>query len=198
MPPDETLRFYDDNAADYAAGTSSPAQRSLLQTFTDKLPPGAKILDLGSGSGHDALWLIKRGLDVTLLDGSAGLAEEAEKRTGQKVRVLRFEQIDDVEAFHGIWASASLHHVHSTALPDVMARIRDALMPSALVFASFKQAEADWHDRMGRYFCAMSRVRLRTLAEDAGLLVDEIERSEGRGYDGEDTIWLSLMARKKP
>ncbi len=135
MSPDETLCFYDDNAADYAAGTSGPVQRHCFRTFADKLDPKAKILDLGSGGGHDALWLIEHGFDVTLLDGSAGLA---------------------------------------------------------------KEAEADWHDRLGRYFCAMSAVHLRTLADADGLFVGGIERSKGRGYDDEDAIWLSLTARRKP
>ncbi|MGI9419419.1 MAG: class I SAM-dependent DNA methyltransferase [Geminicoccaceae bacterium] len=197
-PPNETLHYYDDNAADYAARTFGELQERQLQAFADGLDPGAKILDLGAGSGRDSLALIERGFDVTPLDGSAGLAREAERRTGQKVRVLRFEQLDYTEAFDGIWASASLHHVPSQGLPDVMKRVGRALLPSGRLFASFKEADADWHDSLGRFFAAMSSDRLHELAAGAGLVVARIERSEAPSFDGTPTMWLAMTARRKP
>ncbi len=196
-PSNQTLDFYDDNATDYAAEASGKIQREQVLQFARKLKPGARVLDLGSGGGYDALSLIKLGIDVTLLDGSAGLAKEAEERTGRPVRVLRFEELDFKEAFDGIWAAASLHHVHTQALPDVMNRVSCALVPSGLIFASFKEAEADWHDHLGRYYAAMSSDRLESLASEVGLVVEAIERSEGFGYDGKATMWLAMMARKK-
>lgn len=70
-------------------------------------------------------------------------------------------------------------------------------MPSALIFVSLKEAEVDWHDRPGRYFWVTPVNDLRAHAHSADLIVDEIERSKGRGYGDEDTIRLSLTARKK-
>ncbi len=196
-PMNETLRFYDDNAADYAAETSGKFQQGLVRRFADKLERGAPVLELGSGGGHDALALIELGFDVTLIDASTGLAKEAEKRTDQPVRLLRFEGLDYEEAFDAIWASASLLHVSSNALPDVMRRVARALVPSGLLFASFKEADRDWHDGRGRYFTAMSADRLRSLAENAGFVVEAIERSQALSYDGKETTWLAMTAMKK-
>ncbi|MEM8948423.1 MAG: class I SAM-dependent methyltransferase [Pseudomonadota bacterium] len=196
-PMNETLRFYDDNAADYASETSGRYQQRLVHHFADALEPGARVLELGSGGGHDALALIERGFDVTLVDGSVGLAKEAERRTGKSVRILRFEELDYDEAFDAIWTSASLLHVSSDALPDVMRRVARALVPSGLVFASFKEADQDWHDGRGRFFVAMSADRLRSLAENAGFVVEAIERSQALSYDGKETTWLAMTATKK-
>ena len=44
-------------------------------------------------------------------------------RTGRPVRLLRFEETDEVEAFDNIWVPASLHHVHSADWPGVMRRV---------------------------------------------------------------------------
>lgn len=193
----ETLRFYDNNAADYAVEASGKVQRGLLRQFADRLERGARILELGSGGGHDSLALIEHGFDVTLIDGSVGLAKEAEKRTGRPVRILRFEELDYEEAFDAIWASASLLHVSSNALPDVMRRVAKALVPSGLIFASFKESDRDWHDGRGRYFAAMSANRLCALSEKAGFVVEAIERSQALSYDGRETTWLAMTATKK-
>lgn len=197
MSSDDTLRFYNDNAADYAAEASGRFQRRQVLQFAEELECGARVLELGSGGGYDALSLIELGFDVTLVDGSAGLAREAEKRTGRLVRVLRFEELDYEGDFDAIWAAASLLHVRSDVLPEVMRRVARALVPSGLIFASFKEADQDWHDGRGRYFAAMSSDRLRSLAECAGFVVGTIERSKALSYDGRETTWLAMTARKR-
>lgn len=194
---DETISFYDEQALEYAAHESGLVQQQQLAEFAAELPVGARVLDLGSGGGHDALSLTLSGFQVTAVDGSAGLAREAEKRTGLEVRVLRFEDLDYVEEFDGVWAAASLHHVPSTALSVVFAKVAMALLPNGLLFASFKEADTDWHDRFGRYFCAMTSGRLEEHAADAGLAVDRIDRSKGVGFDGSETFWLTMTARRQ-
>ncbi|MGI9494406.1 MAG: class I SAM-dependent methyltransferase, partial [Geminicoccaceae bacterium] len=169
--------------------------RQLLR-FASMLKPGARVLELGSGGGHDAVALTNLGVDVTLVDGSASLAEEAEKRTGLMVRVLDFRALDYRERFDGIWASASLHHVSSAAIPTVFSKVARALFKGGVLFASFKEADTDWRDRFGRHYCAMTSDQLREHAEKAGLAVTRIERSEGRGYDGLDVNWLTLIAQR--
>ncbi len=44
----------------------------------------------------------------------------------------------------------------------------------------------------------MSSGRLRLLAENAGFVVGTIERSQALSYDGKETMWLSMTARRSP
>ncbi|MCY1032237.1 class I SAM-dependent methyltransferase [Corallococcus sp. BB11-1] len=49
----------------------------FLRSLADRLPTTGRALDLAGGQGHDARWLAKRGLDVTLVDVSDVALEQA-------------------------------------------------------------------------------------------------------------------------
>ena len=189
---DDTLAFYRDNAATYARRKRQPPAR--LDAFMRRLAPGAAVLDLGCGGGHDSLTLLEGGLDVTACDGSAELARKAEARIGRKVEVVRFQEIDWQDRFDGIWAEASLLHVPRAELGDVLGRICQALRPRGLLHASFKAGEAEGHDRFGRYFNYPSAAWLHARFEEAGWSEVDIGEADGGGYDGEPTRWLHVSA----
>ncbi|HEV7305976.1 class I SAM-dependent methyltransferase [Ensifer sp.] len=193
--PDDTLAFYRDNAATYAARERKPPT-ARLAAFMDRLPTGAVALDLGCGGGHDSLIMLQHGLDIAACDGSAALARAAELRIGRKVEVIRFQEIDWRDRFDGIWAEASLLHVPRAELTDVLDRVRRALKPGGFLHASFKAGEAEGHDRFGRYFNYPSVEWLRTRFEAAGWSEIEIEEADGSGYDGEPTRWLHVEATR--
>ncbi|MBZ7922303.1 class I SAM-dependent methyltransferase [Ensifer adhaerens] len=189
----DTLAFYRDNAATYAARERKPPT-ARLEAFMRRLSPGAAVLDLGCGGGHDSLILLEHGFDVTACDGSADLAREAELRIGRKVEVTRFQEIVWEERFDGIWAEASLLHVPRAELADVLTRIRRTLKPGGLLQASFKAGETEGHDRFGRYFNYPSAEWLHGRFEDARWSDIEISEADGSGYDGEPTRWLHVAA----
>ena len=110
------------------------------------------MLDHGCGAGRDTKALLAAGFNVTALDASADMVCEAEKRTGIGVRVQYFEDLDDVAIFDGIWASASLLHVPRAGLPNVLARVHQALKTGGLLFASFKSGGKEGRDSLGRYY----------------------------------------------
>ena len=194
-PDDDTLAFYRDNAAIYAARDRKPPE-ARLAAFMARLAPGACVLDLGCGGGHDSLVLLEHGFDVSACDGSAELAREAEARIGCKVEVIAFQEIVWEDRFDGIWAEASLLHVPRTELADVLTRIRRALKPGGLLQASFKGGETEGHDRFGRYFNYPSAGWLRACFEDAGWPEVDISEADGGGYDGEPTRWLHVSAKR--
>ena len=53
----------------------------------------------------------RRGFDVTPTDGSPEMAEVASRRLGRPVGTLLFHDLDEVEAYDGVWANACLLHV---------------------------------------------------------------------------------------
>lgn len=191
----ETLSFYDREAAAYAASGPGGTSR-LLGAFLARLSPGARVLELGSGRGHDAAAMLAAGFEVDASDGSVGLAAEATRRLGRAVRVIRFDELEAVEEYDAVWAAACLLHVPRDGLPDVLARVRRALRPNGLHFASFKTGTAEGRDRFGRLFNRFSAAELMGLYEAGGWTVVTVEEYAGGGYDGEPSPWVAITVRK--
>ncbi|HEX4196490.1 MAG TPA: class I SAM-dependent methyltransferase [Caulobacteraceae bacterium] len=195
---DETLAFYDREAAVYAARARRPAERNArLEAFLARLAPGASILELGTGGGQDAEAMIAAGFEVAPTDGSAGLAVEAQRRLGRPVRVMRFEALDERERYDAVWANASLLHVPEEGLADVLARVCRALKRGGLFFASFKGGDGGGRDRLGRYYNFVSRPRLEAAYGEAGAWIElSVCEEPGGGYDGVERTWLMVTAVK--
>ncbi|WP_117195329.1 class I SAM-dependent methyltransferase [Rhizobium terrae] len=190
-----TTRFYSDNAATYAARLSE-ASLMRLDRFLEKLAPGAEILELGCGNGRDSAEMILRGFRAVPTDGTLEMTAEASKRLGIPVGVLRFENIDMIEAFDGVWANACLLHVPRPELGDILARIHAALRPGGVFYASFKAGEAEGHDSLGRFFNYPSKDWLETAYWAMPWALVEIEGNKGSGYDSRPTDWLHVLAVK--
>src|SRR5437660_4287802 len=97
---DATIRFYRQNAATYVRRPEGSFAR--LETFLKQLPAGAKILELGCGSGKHSEAMIAAGFDISPTDGSPEMAEEAARRLGRPVETLRFDQLDEVERYDAV------------------------------------------------------------------------------------------------
>src|SRR4051794_31778139 len=78
------------------AGNPSP----FLAALDGLLPREGRALDVAGGAGRDALWLARRGLDVTLADISGVALEMARARAEAERLPLRTLAIDvESEAF---------------------------------------------------------------------------------------------------
>jgi SAM-dependent methyltransferase len=195
MSTDPTSSFYADNASIYAARERN-LPTSRLDAFLAALPAGASILELGCGAGQDAAYMLSRGFDITPIDGSAELANEAEKLIGGPVRIMRFETLDASAAFDGIWAEASLLHVPRSDLPNIFDRILRALKGGGIFHSSFKAGDAEGHDVLGRYYNYPSAEWLTALLDESGWKDIAMTEADGGGFDGKPTKWLYVSARK--
>ncbi|NOT41509.1 MAG: class I SAM-dependent methyltransferase, partial [Alphaproteobacteria bacterium] len=127
----------------------------------------------------------------------AEMAREAEKRIGRPVRVQLFEDLDDMNAFDGIWANASLLHVPRAGLPNVLARVRRALKPGGLLAASFKSGGQEGRDKLGRYYNYLNADELAALLHETGAWQTlDLKEGRGTGYDGTETGWVVVFARR--
>lgn len=191
-----TLRFYAEKAEIYVA--SGPGGASLnLHHFLKKLRPGARILELGCGSGRDAEAMIKAGFDVEPTDGTPEIALQAEARLSRKVRVVRFDELDAREAYDAVWANASLLHVPRSGLPHILGLIFMALKPGGLHFASYKTGGTDGRDDYGRYFNYLDRTEVLELYREAApWQVEDVVDSVEDGYLGKRSPWVAITVRK--
>ena len=89
LPPavrafDKTAPRFDDR---FGPWLSVAAQRRAVRRYlTRTFPEGGRLLELGAGTGEDAIYLLENGYDVTLTDGSPRMVEIAT----EKVRAAGF------------------------------------------------------------------------------------------------------------
>jgi tellurite methyltransferase len=73
-------------------GASEPSR--FLRALVDRLPSTGRALDVAGGPGHDALWLARRSLDVTLTDISDVALERAAAAAREAGLPLRVARVD--------------------------------------------------------------------------------------------------------
>ncbi|WFU13785.1 class I SAM-dependent methyltransferase [Bradyrhizobium sp. CB3481] len=191
-----TLQFYRDNADAYAQREIT-SRHARLTAFLALLPPGAAILELGCGAGGDTAEMLARGFDVRATDGSPEMAAVAAKRLGRPIETLLFHELDEAEAYDGVWANACLLHVPRDQLASVLSLIRRALKPGGVFYASYKEGEAGGRDTLDRYYNYPSQDWLRATYAEAGSWSSlSMERGEVRGFDDKMAQMLFVVARK--
>ncbi|WP_295089178.1 class I SAM-dependent methyltransferase [Ruminococcus sp.] len=147
----KTLKYYNDNADKFILGTLNVDMMTIQKKFISYIPKGGKVLDLGCGSGRDSLFFKQFGYNVTAVDGSAEMCRQAEKNIGQPVINLTFDKLPYEAEFDGIWACASLLHVPSSDIHDVLVKIEKALKKGGYFYFSVKYGDYEG-EREGRYY----------------------------------------------
>ena len=83
---------------------SVAAQRRAVRTFLlRRFPAGGNILELGGGTGEDAVFLAERGFDVLLTDASPAMVEQAKAKLaplGAQARIVAGEEMDGFAHSH--------------------------------------------------------------------------------------------------
>ena len=190
-----TLQFYRDNAQSYADWAKAPSAR--LVRFMDLLPARAEVLELGCGAGNHSAAMLAAGFAVHATDGSPEMAEVASRRLGHPVQTLLFHELDEEDAYDGVWASACLLHVPRGDLAAILGRIHRALKPEGLFYASFKVGEGDGRDNLGRYYNYPSPEWLEATYAAAGEWTSiSSGTSQITGFDQTPATMLHLVVRK--
>lgn len=137
----DSIDYYNRFAKEYYEKTVSATMEGQLKQFTELLPVGGAVLDLGCGSGRDSLFLVEEGFDVTSLDGAKKMCELAQIHVGHEVLNLTYDQLDFNEVFDGIWACASLVHEEPDKLPVTLQRVFDCLKSEGVMYMSFRHGD---------------------------------------------------------
>ena len=194
--PDVNIGYYQQNAGTFCADTVEVDMTPLYRRFLRLLPEQARILDAGCGSGRDARAFAELAHQVAAFDASSALAALAERHAGQPVHCLRFQDMTWRDAFDGIWACASLLHVPSAELPDVMGRLRAALRPGGILYASFKYGSGE-REHNGRRFTDLDEPGLAgLLAQVSGLEPVETWTTGDLRPGRESERWLNTLLRR--
>ncbi len=170
-----TRRAFDAVAAEYdRSNDANPILRGMreraVETVLSYAPPGARVLDLGCGPGADTETLARGHREVTAVDWSPRMADEARRRvraagleTRAEVLTLGVQELDGLRrgSFDAVYSNfGSLNCVPS--LPDAARLIGDQLRPGGVLVASVIGRICPWEIALyaSRRDWARCRVRL--------------------------------------
>jgi 2-polyprenyl-3-methyl-5-hydroxy-6-metoxy-1,4-benzoquinol methylase len=191
----DSIEYYNQNASDYFERTVDIDLQENWDRFTELLPEGGNVLDLGCGSGRDSEYFISRGFDVTAMDASEEMCDLASIHIGQDVLKLTFDEIDFDEVFDGIWACASLLHVPANHMDVIMDKVVKSLKNKGVLFMSFYYGDYEG-ERNGRYYTDYRTKAIKELiARHDELELIEVWKDEVSGPDYDKT-WICVLARK--
>jgi len=165
--------------------------KHILEKYSKEISPGGRILDIGCGEGNNALWLAKRGFEVTALDkdkNALNVLRQKILESKEKLKIKLEEQdIRNFEApsyyYDAILAFNSLVFLKKSEFLNVIARIKKCLAVDGLFFISLfteedpsfssfaknkKPIEPDTflNERTGEYWQFMKKGELKEVFSD--------------------------------
>jgi SAM-dependent methyltransferase len=125
---------YDARAAWRDGLTKQPWRLAERRAFRERLAPGARLLEIGAGTGQDSAYFQQEGLAVVAVDLSPVMVEHCRAK-GIEAHVMDFLRLDfPAGSFDAVFAMNCLLHVPNADLPAVLAAIRAMLRPGGLFF----------------------------------------------------------------
>ena len=191
---------------------------NLVEYFTlGKVKPG-RVLELGSGPGRNAIYMVEQGCHVDAVDASEkalNWAKERAAETGVSINCLHkniFELNHLPETYDLVYDSGCFHHIPPHRRMDYVSLVRNALKPGGLFGLTCFAAEVE-HDLNGTEFSdrqvykdwslhgglAYSEEKLRTIFHDFAV-VDMRLMEDMTAHDakfGVPFMWTVLLRKIK-
>jgi SAM-dependent methyltransferase len=192
----ETVRVYGRQAAAYADLSAEDHMARDRAALLEALPPGdGPVLDWGCGPGQEAARFAAAGVACEATDASAEMVARAIER-GVAARCEPFEALPAIPVYRGIWASFSLLHAAPEALPTLIRRAGEALLPRGVLHLAMKRGQGTARDRLGRLYTYVEAADLDRMTAAAGLSRLALRHGEGRGLDGSLAGFVVHLSRK--
>jgi len=184
-----TLDFYKKHTYDFIEQTINVDMDALYNPFINELSTSNNqyILDVGCGSGRDAVYFESLGYEVIAIDGSPQLINWAKCNHDSDIdwQCCTFDDLvqkDWQAKFSGIWACASLLHVPFNELSILIDTLLAMLKKGGVFYISFKYGYSDRIDDE-RFFCDMNEKRWKSIKLKSNHTIN-------------DTIWLTSDQRE--
>ena len=149
-----TIAHYHERAEAFWQGTRDHDVSQNIDALLRHIQGAAPfcILDFGCGPGRDLATFKALGHDPVGLDGAGPFTAMARAHSACEVWEQNFLDLAlPANRFDGIFANASLFHVPSAALPNVLTALHATLKADGVLFSSNPRGngEEGWHS--GRY-----------------------------------------------
>lgn len=190
MSSKETTRLsYEATAQAYANNVASLAPTQSIEKLMSVLLPNPRILDIGCGSGRDALIFQGMEAEVTGIDFCNSLLEIA--KANAPLVDFQLMDIEDMdfpdETFDAAWAACSLAHIPKASLPKVLKNIHRILEEEGYFYLALKKGTGErvelderYEGTVQKFWAYYEADELKKFLYDAGfniLAFDLIEKS---------------------
>ncbi|MGB1187348.1 MAG: class I SAM-dependent methyltransferase [Cycloclasticus pugetii] len=194
-----TIKHYEHNADAFWSGTKDHDVSQNIKAFLAALPKDKtlNILDFGCGPGRDLKHFKSLGHVPIGLDGSPTFCKMATQYSGCPTLNQTFATMTlPFEHFDGVFANASMFHVPSSQLLNVLNKLHQCLRPNGILFTSNPRGNAEgWQgQRYGHY---QELEGSKAFLEQAGFeILTHYYRPEGKPQ--EQQPWLAIVSRQIP
>lgn len=185
-----TTKAYEQFAKSYhAQNVGKLVAQEQLDEFITMVNPPARILDVGSGPGHDSSYLSKK-YSVTGIEPSKSFYEIAcyDCPEAEFINADIVNYDIGVSQYKGIWARDSLHHIHEGDLDKVFKKLSNALVEGGILYAIVREGEGEilekeikpYTDQGGleRFYHLFTAEELTKRAESAGLKLVKLDHTQ--------------------
>ncbi|OJV62565.1 MAG: hypothetical protein BGO41_15535 [Clostridiales bacterium 38-18] len=189
--------YYNTNASGMIEHTLKLDLQPIYEKFEKYLKPGAKLLDVGFGSGRDSLHFDAKGYEVVSIDFASEVYNRGKVLLNTEVLLVDVRDIKYKNEFEAIWASAVLFHFKEDELKDVLKRCNEALVTNGVMYISFKYGKEELI-RHGRFFNDFDEAKFKALyAQIEGFELTEMWQTQDARHDHGEQFWLNVILTKK-
>lgn len=194
----DTLEYYNNNAKEYCEQTLDGKLQENYNKFLKYLPQCAYILDFGCGSGRDSKYFMENGYKVKAIDGSVEMCKLASKYINQEVNCMKFEELNDINTYDGIWACSSILHIEKENLLNTLIKMINAVKVNGIIYTSFKIGTG-YEIKEGKYYNYLSKnemVEILNKISKNVKLIDYFETLPSTKRPNRNTIWGNFIIKK--
>ncbi len=199
-----TLEYYNQNSQFLTIRYESASVDNIHSSLESCFKRGSRLLELGTGSGRDASWLVRKGYEIVGIDGSEKMILDAYKVHPELAGKLSVGLLPDcldtlTGPYDGIYSIAVLMHLHPSVLPELFSKILDLLCPGGRFYFSVSllrdDTDENGFDQKKRYFASLTHDEWLSLASENGFR--EVESSiNGDGLNRSGIKWLTAILEK--
>ena len=187
--------YYHEHSKEFIDDTFNADMSEQYRLFEKYLNGKGTILDIGFGSGRDSLYFKSQGYDVYAIDPEENFVKQCKELGLEHVYKLKAEEIEFTNKFDGIWACASLLHVHSNELNKTLKKCSAALKTNGVMYASFKYGDFEG-ERNQRFYLDLNENTINKFLRGTNLeLVETLVTEDVR--TGVNTKWFNIILRNK-
>lgn len=199
-----TMDYYKRNADALAQSYESASVKEMQALLKSCFNPGAKLLEIGCGSGRDAAFMLANGFDITGVDGAAEMIASAIRlhpELSGRIHTVHLPEglSENLGFFDGLFSIATLMHLTRQAIHGVFKKSGLLIHENGRFFFSVPSCRDDVKhgefDEKGRRFTTMSVEDWFLVCHNAGFQVITSQTTEdGLGRGG--IVWLNCLVKK--